>query len=93
MGTSRFVSIGKITGTHGVRGAVKLLSDSDSAGLLGPDARISVRLRRWPVRGIHGRLDQTPQKGVLIFLKENATFEQARALAGAELLMEARAPS
>ena len=88
MGTSRFVSIGKITGTHGVRGAVKLLSYSDSANLLGPDARISVRY-------IDGRFSELTvgwikphKKGFLLFFKESATFEQASALAGAELLME-----
>jgi 16S rRNA processing protein RimM len=88
MEKERFVSVGRVSGTHGFKGTLKLKTFTESTSFFEPDSEIHARhadgkIKRYTVGWIKPR-----KKGLLVFFKETADFEQARELVGAELLVE-----
>lgn len=83
-----FLPIGKVVGTHGVRGTLKVYSDSGSWSLFSAGSPIFIRdtdgaVKSWEVRWIRPH-----KRFLLLSLKGISDLERARDFRGARVLVD-----
>jgi 16S rRNA processing protein RimM len=88
MENDRFISIGKITGFHGFKGALKLQPYVESMDFFKPETQICVRT----INGEFFRFTidwiKPHKKGFLLLFKEACSFDECQRLVNAELIIE-----
>jgi 16S rRNA processing protein RimM len=88
MENDRVISIGKITGFHGFKGALKLQPYVESMDFFKPETQICVRT----INGefFYFTIDwiKPHKKGFLLLFKEACSFDECQRLVNAELIIE-----
>ena len=82
-----FLPIGKVVGTHGVKGTLKVSSDSESWSLFCPGSPISIQnsdgsVKSWQIKWIR------PHKRIMLLSLEGVSdLDRARSFKGAQVLV------
>lgn len=85
MSGDALIPIGKIVGTHGIKGLLKVISFAESTGSFAPGRHVSLRRQGQP-DAIHTIASSAPHKSVVLLALEGiASIEEAEAWIGADL--------
>ncbi len=82
------ISIGKITGSHGFKGALKFQPYVESMEFFKPETRICVRNSVGEFSYLTVDWIKPHKKGFLLLFKEVCSFDECRGLVDSELLVE-----
>ncbi len=82
------ISIGKIVGTHGVRGTAKILSYAESLSFFSPDHRMRSKKKDGGVEVLTVRWAKQHKNVVLVCFEEIDSIDKCREFIGASLLIE-----
>ncbi len=88
MESTRLISIGKIVGTHGVRGTAKILSYAESLSFFSPQRQIWSKKKEGAAKILTIKRVQQHKKVVLVSFEEISSIDQCRNFIGARLLIE-----
>ncbi len=88
MENNDFLSIGKVVGTHGVKGALKVYSDSESWSLFSTGRLIIIQKPDGSVKSRQIRWIRPHKRCLLMSLEGISDFEQAKGLKEARVLVD-----
>jgi 16S rRNA processing protein RimM len=88
MENARYLAIGKVVGTHGVRGFLKVLSYADSLDLYAPGRELVLSGKGKPPGTFTVVSARPHQRGILLSLQGIGTVEEAQQWRGCEVCVE-----
>ena len=88
MGNTRFLAIGKVVGTHGIKGYLKVLSYADSLDPFAPGKGLVLSRQGRPAEEFFVASSRPHKRVVLLALNGITAIEDAEPLVGCELLVE-----
>nr|HID59864.1 16S rRNA processing protein RimM [Desulfobacterales bacterium] len=83
-----FLPIGKIVGTHGVKGRLKVYSYAQSPSSFVPGGIVYIKGRSGDVRGFEILASSPHKRNILLTLRGIATIEAAEPWIGSEILID-----
>ena len=88
MKKDRFLTVGKIVGTHGVKGTLRVYAYAESLSVFSPGSRILVRTPKAPEKIFEINWVKSHTRGVLLSLNGITDRDQVGSLIGSDLLIE-----
>ncbi len=83
-----FLPMGKVVGTHGIQGTLKVYSDSESWSLFGSGSSIFIRKPDGSVNSWHIKWVRPHKRFLLLSLEGVSTLEAAQDFKGAQVLVD-----
>ena len=88
MNEDALIPIGKVVGTHGIKGYLRVLPYAESAAPFAPGKQLALRRKDRPVVTLGIESARPHKRGILLALEGIASVDAAKGLAGCELCID-----
>lgn len=82
------ITIGKVVGTHGIKGYLKVISYAESTALFAPGKQLALRRKGKPVVLYRIESARPHKRGILLALRGIASVDAAKEWVGSELCID-----